>query len=156
LRQRDTYFHAVQGQLKLREAPPALPELIAYVPAELAGPKVSHKAWELDKTERRGHEHKANDVDKPGGLERHAAAAGHTAPGADVIAAQHLRLDLVSQIPERPRRFLLRLALGYSYDEIAELSWAAHVIDGFWRRLFVGDMSVMAGSRVRDRVVVLR
>ena len=70
MRQRDTYFHAVQGQLKLREAPPALPELIAYVPAELAGPKVSHKAWELDKTERRGHEHKANDVDKPGGLER--------------------------------------------------------------------------------------
>ena len=42
LRQRDTYFHAVQGQLKLREARPALPELIAYARAELAGPKVSH------------------------------------------------------------------------------------------------------------------
>jgi len=42
LHQRGTYFHAVQGQLKLREAPPALPELIAYARAELAGPKVSH------------------------------------------------------------------------------------------------------------------
>jgi len=42
LRQRDTYFHAVQGQLKLREAPPNLPELISYARAELAGPKVSH------------------------------------------------------------------------------------------------------------------
>jgi adenylate cyclase class IV len=41
LRQRDTYFHAVQGRLKLREAPPQPAELIAYVRAELAGPKVS-------------------------------------------------------------------------------------------------------------------
>jgi adenylate cyclase class IV len=41
LRQRDTYFHAVQGRLKLREAPPRPPELIAYARAELAGPKVS-------------------------------------------------------------------------------------------------------------------
>jgi DNA-directed RNA polymerase specialized sigma24 family protein len=31
----------------------------------------------------------------------------------------YARLQLVAQIPERPRRFLLRLALGYSYDEIA-------------------------------------
>jgi adenylate cyclase class 2 len=41
LRQRDTYFHAVQGRLKLREAPPQPAELIAYARAELAGPKVS-------------------------------------------------------------------------------------------------------------------
>lgn len=41
LRQRDTYFHAVQGRLKLREAPPRPAELIAYARAELAGPKVS-------------------------------------------------------------------------------------------------------------------
>ena len=41
LHQRDTYFHAVQGRLKLREAPPAPAELIAYARAELAGPKVS-------------------------------------------------------------------------------------------------------------------
>jgi adenylate cyclase class IV len=40
LRQRDTYFHAVQGRLKLREAPPQPAELIAYARAELAGPKV--------------------------------------------------------------------------------------------------------------------
>lgn len=39
--QRDTYFHAVVGRLKLREAPPRPAELIAYDRAELAGPKVS-------------------------------------------------------------------------------------------------------------------
>ncbi len=41
LRQRDTYFHAVQGRLKLREAPPAQAELIAYARTDLEGPKVS-------------------------------------------------------------------------------------------------------------------
>lgn len=41
LHQRDTYFHAVQGRLKLREAPPERAELIAYARAELAGPRVS-------------------------------------------------------------------------------------------------------------------
>jgi adenylate cyclase class IV len=39
--QRDTYFHAVIGRLKLREAPPNPAELIAYDRAELSGPKVS-------------------------------------------------------------------------------------------------------------------
>ena len=41
LHQRDTYFHAVQGRLKLREASPAPAELISYARAELSGPKVS-------------------------------------------------------------------------------------------------------------------
>ncbi len=41
LSQRDTYFHAVQGRLKLREAPPEPAQLIAYARAELRGPKVS-------------------------------------------------------------------------------------------------------------------
>jgi adenylate cyclase class IV len=41
LRQRDTYFHAVQGRLKLREAPPRPAELIAYDRVDRAGPKVS-------------------------------------------------------------------------------------------------------------------
>jgi adenylate cyclase class 2 len=42
MHQRDTYFHAVTGRLKLREAPPRPAELIAYARADLAGPKVSH------------------------------------------------------------------------------------------------------------------
>jgi adenylate cyclase, class 2 len=42
LRQRDTYFHAVQGRLKLRESPPQPAELISYARADRAGPKVSH------------------------------------------------------------------------------------------------------------------
>jgi adenylate cyclase class IV len=42
LHQRDTYFHAVQGRLKLREAPGATAELIAYRRADRDGPKVSN------------------------------------------------------------------------------------------------------------------
>lgn len=42
LHQRDTYFHAVQGRLKLREAPPDVAELISYRRADREGPKVSH------------------------------------------------------------------------------------------------------------------
>ena len=39
--QRDTYFHAVSGRLKLREPEGAPAELIAYARADLDGPKVS-------------------------------------------------------------------------------------------------------------------
>jgi adenylate cyclase class IV len=42
LHQRDTYFHAVQGRLKLREAPPAMAQLISYRRADRDGPKVSN------------------------------------------------------------------------------------------------------------------
>jgi len=41
LYQRDTYFHAVQGRLKLREAPPAPAELIAYARADRTEARVS-------------------------------------------------------------------------------------------------------------------
>jgi DNA-directed RNA polymerase specialized sigma24 family protein len=44
---------------------------------------------------------------------------GPLAPAADELADQHARLNLVAQIPERPRRFLLQLALGFTYREIA-------------------------------------
>ncbi|MGI9099039.1 MAG: RNA polymerase sigma factor [Solirubrobacteraceae bacterium] len=37
----------------------------------------------------------------------------------DVVCERRRRLALVWQVPERPRRFLLRLAMGYSYREIA-------------------------------------
>jgi hypothetical protein len=52
-------------------------------------------------------------------LERELGLREQTALGADEVVAQHERLALVAQIPERPRRFLLRLALGHSYREIA-------------------------------------
>ncbi len=41
LRQRDTYFHAAQGRLKLREQDGEPAELIAYARADRPGPKVS-------------------------------------------------------------------------------------------------------------------
>lgn len=42
LRQRDTYFHAAEGRLKLREATGEVAELISYRRADRDGPKVSH------------------------------------------------------------------------------------------------------------------
>lgn len=45
--------------------------------------------------------------------------------GAGEQAARRARLDLIAQIPERPRRFLWRLALGHSYREIAMLERAS-------------------------------
>jgi adenylate cyclase class 2 len=42
LHQRDTYFHAVQGRLKLRETNGTPAELIAYRRADRDGPKVSN------------------------------------------------------------------------------------------------------------------
>jgi DNA-directed RNA polymerase specialized sigma24 family protein len=55
----------------------------------------------------------------PSTIESERRLGGPLDPGPDELAAQHERLDLVTQIPERPRRFLLQLALGYSYREIA-------------------------------------
>jgi DNA-directed RNA polymerase specialized sigma24 family protein len=52
-------------------------------------------------------------------IESERRLRGPLAPAADELAAQHARLDLVAQIPPRPRRFLLRLALGYSHREIS-------------------------------------
>ena len=52
-------------------------------------------------------------------IDQHRRLSERTAPSADERAAQHARVGLVAEIPERPRRFLLRQALGYSYREIA-------------------------------------
>lgn len=76
-----------------------------------------YKAWQLRAAERRA---PAYDHDQ---LDYVATARDISEAPADEAAALQMRcdlaLDLVSQIPERPRRFLLRLALGYSYHEIA-------------------------------------
>ena len=72
------------------------------------------RAWQLEQTARRA---AATD---PSALEHAAtAAAGDLTGAVPDIVAQRERLDLVSRLPERPRRFLIRLALGYSYREIA-------------------------------------
>lgn len=77
------------------------------------------EAWRLDNRERRAHGFIPDDTDD---LAQEAGASGHLLPGADELTDQHMRLNLVKQIPERPRRFLLRLARGYTYDEIGALS----------------------------------
>jgi DNA-directed RNA polymerase specialized sigma24 family protein len=87
--------------------PPLWPAL-----AWLTTAAVRH-AWQLNSSQRRA---TPLPVDVVVAL---TADRGQTAPAANDLAAQHLRLDLIAQIPERPRRFLLRLALGYSYEEIA-------------------------------------
>jgi DNA-directed RNA polymerase specialized sigma24 family protein len=80
----------------------------------------TREAWRMKRTERRATplEH---DVLDAAGVDR-----GHTGASAGDVAEQHLRLDLIEQIPERPRRFLLRLALGYSYDEIGAIEGACY------------------------------
>jgi DNA-directed RNA polymerase specialized sigma24 family protein len=72
-----------------------------------------HEAWRLNAIDQR-----AGAFD-PDMLDAISIGRERAVPAAHDVAAQHLRLDLVAQIPERPRRFLLRLALGYSYDEIS-------------------------------------
>ncbi|MEJ7798117.1 MAG: hypothetical protein WKF42_06425 [Solirubrobacteraceae bacterium] len=59
-------------------------------------------------------------------IEYEQRTRGQLAPAADRLAAQHSRLALVAGIPERPRRFLLRLALDYSYCEIAAAERVSH------------------------------
>jgi DNA-directed RNA polymerase specialized sigma24 family protein len=54
------------------------------------------------------------------------AKSDSTAPSTDDLAELHDRLDLIDQLPERPRRFLLRQAIGYSYDEIAAAEHATY------------------------------
>ena len=51
-----------------------------------------------------------------------AVDTGAIVPSLESTVLDRDRLDLVRQLPERPRRFLLRLMLGYSYHEIAALS----------------------------------
>jgi DNA-directed RNA polymerase specialized sigma24 family protein len=57
----------------------------------------------------------------PDQLEYVADARDQLAPSTDELAELRARLALVQQLPERPRRFLLRQMLGYSYIEIAAL-----------------------------------
>jgi DNA-directed RNA polymerase specialized sigma24 family protein len=59
-------------------------------------------------------------------IEHEQRTRGQLAPAADRLAAQHSRLALVAAVPERPRRFLLRLALGYAYREIAAAERVSH------------------------------
>jgi len=79
----------------------------------------TREAWRLEDRRRRDGllDHVA--------LERDLRLGERAALGADEIVAQHERLALVAQIPERPRRFVLRLALGYGYREIAAASASA-------------------------------
>jgi DNA-directed RNA polymerase specialized sigma24 family protein len=70
-------------------------------------------AWQLNASQRRATPQPVDAIDAEN------ITRGHTAPASDDLYALHLRLDLIAQIPERPRRFLVRLALGYSYEEIA-------------------------------------
>lgn len=72
-----------------------------------------HEVWRLEAKRARG------ELLDNVALERKRRLREQTGPGADELAAQHARFDLVAQVPERPRRFLLRLALGHSYREIA-------------------------------------
>jgi DNA-directed RNA polymerase specialized sigma24 family protein len=93
--------------------PPLAPAL-----AWLATTAIRH-AWQLSTSQRRATPHPIDEIDAL------TSDRGQTAPASDELAVQHLRLELIAQIPERPRRYLLRLALGYSYTEIAAAEHAS-------------------------------
>lgn len=82
-----------------------------------------HQAWKLNATERRAH---AAALASPEDLDEQRSDSAQAAPSAGEVAEQRMRLDLIAEIPERPRRFLLRLALGYSYDEIGAAEGASY------------------------------
>ena len=73
----------------------------------------TREAWRLEA--RRGCDGRLDHV----ALERELRPRERTALDAEQIVAQHERLALVAQLPERPRRCLLRLALGHGYRDIA-------------------------------------
>ena len=73
----------------------------------------TREAWRLEARRRR------DGLLDHAALERELRVRERTALGTDEIVALHERLALVAQLPERPRRFLLRLALGHGYREIA-------------------------------------
>ena len=73
----------------------------------------TREAWRLNERQR-----KTNGVTEHD-LSAAAVDAGTIVPSPETIALLRHRLDLVRQIPERPRRFLLRLIIGNSYNEIA-------------------------------------
>ena len=72
-----------------------------------------HEAWRLEARRAR------DELLDEAALKRELRQREQAIPGVDQLAAQRARLDLVAQIPPRPRRFLLRQALGRSYREIA-------------------------------------
>ena len=78
------------------------------------------EAWRLNRLEYRSHPVDGRTLDLL------STSRGRAARSAGELAELHDRLRLVDELPERPRRFLLRLALGYSYDEIAIAEGASY------------------------------
>lgn len=71
------------------------------------------EAWRLEATRAR------DELLGEAALRREPRRREQAMRAVDELAAQRARLDLVAQIPPRPRRFLLRHALGHGYREIA-------------------------------------
>jgi DNA-directed RNA polymerase specialized sigma24 family protein len=102
-------------------------QLLTHDYVDLGPPRWGALAWLTTAAMREAWRlHGRDYLAAPEELETVRSEREHHAPAADDVAEQHMRLDLVKQIPERPRRFLLRLALGYSYDEIGEAEGASY------------------------------
>jgi RNA polymerase sigma factor (sigma-70 family) len=70
----------------------------------------AREAWRL---------HKLRDVAARADIDGWTEHPGSATPSAESVAALRARIDVVRELPERPRRFLLRHMLGYTYNEIA-------------------------------------
>ena len=98
-------------------------QLLAHPSVDLASPDWRLLGWLTQTATREARRLQSRRVREglldPITIESERRLRGPLNAGADELAAQHARLDLVRQIPRRPRRFLMQLALGYSYREIA-------------------------------------
>ena len=92
---------------------------VAWAPLAWLTTTAVREAWRLNALEWQG------TPRSPNKLAAIITSRAYTAPDTAELAAMHERLGLVDEIPERPRRFLLRLALGYSYDAIATAEGAS-------------------------------
>jgi DNA-directed RNA polymerase specialized sigma24 family protein len=134
-------------------------QLLTHPAVDVGAPSHLLLGW-LTKTatrEVRDMGRRARDVPlDPGAIKARCDLRGPVGPGADELAAHRARLDLVDEIPERPRRFLLRLALGYSYraiaiDERASLTTTNKQIACAKRRLRALDADGVAHQTEADR-----
>jgi DNA-directed RNA polymerase specialized sigma24 family protein len=102
-------------------------QLLSHPTIELGSPRNGTLRWLTTTAAREAWRlHKLRGVAARADIDAWTEHPGSATPSAESVALLRARIDLVRELPERPRRFLLRHMLGYTYDEIATIegvSW---------------------------------